>query len=378
MAYLQDQMASEKLKMNDEISNILKLSYAKDANGRSALFNKITDFLEQHHTELSKTELALMSEILNKLMRNVEMTVRRKLAERLAQREDAPHDLIIMLANDQIEVALPVLGLSKILSDDELITIIRHKTAQHQLTIASRKKLSSDVCRELVTVGNTKVLITLLNNHDAKIDNGVFATLVEKSKNNIPIQPPIIERPDLPKEMAAKMYQWVSDSLKQSILTNFDLNEADIGGLLQDTIEEVSNDDFAHITDEKSEILLVNKLHKAQKLSPAFLMKCLNQGQSSLFEIAFSKMINVPRKIMRSFLYNKGAESLAVSCCAAGIDQSVFLTIFQLTREAKNIDAQISDEETAKAFEYFKKLNKKTAQMTIQKWVAEATGTSIF
>ncbi len=371
-------MAIEQQNLNEKISNILQLSYVKNTEGRSLLFNKITDFLEEHHTELSQTEQTLMSEILDKLLNNVEMTVRKKLAERLAMSEEAPLDLIVLLANDQIDVALPVLELSKLLSDNELINIIRHKTAQHQLSIAGRQKLSSDVCRELVTVGNTKTLVVMLNNHDAKIDNSSFADLIEKSKNAQPLQPPIIERPDLPKDMAAKMYQWVSDSLKQSILTNLDLNESDIDELLLTTIEEVANGGLGQITSEKSEIILVNKLHQAKKLSPAFLMKCLNQGQSSLFEIAFAKMIKVPRKIMRSFLYNRGADALAVSCCAAGIDQSVFLTIFQLTRAAQNIETEISDDETAKAFEHFKRLDKKKAHVTIQKWVAEATGSSIF
>jgi len=371
-------MASDKSTLNQKISNILQQSYVKSPEGRSVLFNKITGFLEEHHTELSPAELTLMSDILDKLFNNVEMAVRKKLAERLAMSTDAPLDLIITLANDQIEVALPVLELSGLLSDNDLIKIIRHKTAQHQLSIASRENISSDVCRELVNVGNTNTLIVLLNNHDAKIDNDALATLIEKSKETKPLQPPIIERPDLPKDMAAKMYQWVSDGLKQSILANLDLNEADIDEILRAAIEEVSKDSLSQITGEKSEILLVNKLHKARKLSPAFLMKCLNQGQSSLFEIAFAKLINVPRKIMRSFLYNRGAEALAVSCCAAGIDQSVFLTVYQLTRAAQNADEKISDDETAKAFAHFKKLDKKKAHMTIQKWVAEATGTSIF
>ncbi|MBL4895039.1 MAG: DUF2336 domain-containing protein [Emcibacter sp.] len=371
-------MVQNEPKIAEEISSLLKLAYDRKAGGRSELFNNITDFLERRHSELSPNELALMSEILEKLVNNVEMSIRQKLADRLAEDQFAPLDLIILLANDQIDVATPILILSKLLSDNELIKIIRHKSAQHQLSIASRKKLSSDVCRELVTVGNSKTLIVLLNNHDAKIGNQPLSELVEKSKTIIPIQPPLIERPDLPKEMAAKMYQWVSSGLKESILTNLDISEADIDALLQGAVEEASNGGDTQITREKSEILLVNKLHKAGKLTPAFLMKCLNQGQSSLFEIAFAKMIAIPHKIMRSFLYDRGAESLAVSCCAVGIDRSVFLTIYQLTRAAQNVDTNISDREIANAFEFFKKLDKKMALRTIQKWVAEATGTAIF
>ncbi|PCI49340.1 MAG: hypothetical protein COB49_04965 [Alphaproteobacteria bacterium] len=371
-------MTSNNIPIAEEVSNLLEFAYAKKDNGRSDLFNTITDFLERRHSELSPNELSLMSDILEKLLSDVETNVRKKLADRLAENENAPVDLIILLANDQSEVAASVLSLSNLLSDKELIKIIRHKTVQHQLGIASRERLASGVCRELVSVGNTKTLVMLLNNHSARIDNESLAILVEKSKKNVPIQPPLIERPDLPKEMAAKMYQWVSLSLKQSILTNLNLSEADIDNLLKSAIEDVTEEEISQVTTEKSEVLLVNKLHKASRLTPSFLMKCLNQGQISLFEIAFSKMINVPRNIMRTFLYDRGSESLAVICCAAAIDRSVFLTIYQLTREAQNVDSTLSDEEIAKAFGHFKSLDKKKAHSIIQKWVAEATGTSIF
>lgn len=371
-------MAENRPEINQEMVSLLTLAQEKNPEGRSELFNRISAFLEQRHKDLQPTEISLMSDIMSRLINNVNMSVRRKLAERLSQSEDVPLDLIIMLANDQIEVAAPILLLNQLLTDDDLINIIRHKTAQHQLGIASRKKLSSNVCRELVTVGNTKTLIVLLNNHDAKIDNVSLSDLVEKSKKLIPIQPPIIERPDLPEDMAARMYQWVSESLRTSIEDKLNLSPQEINKLLSDAVEGANNDEVDKITQEKSEIILVNKLYKAGRLSPAFLMKSLNQGQSSLFEIAFSKLINVPRKIMRSFLYDRGAEALAISCCAAGIDQSVFLTIFELTREAQNADSTLSDEEISKAFGFFKNLDRKRAHMIIKKWVAEATGTSIF
>ncbi|PCI34540.1 MAG: hypothetical protein COB54_01820 [Alphaproteobacteria bacterium] len=370
-------MAPKNIPIDEEVSSLLDHAYAKKANGRPALFNKITDFLERRHSELTPNELSLMSDILAKLLTDVETSVRKKLALRLAEKPDAPVDLIILLANDQIEVSSPVLALSTLLSDEDLIRIIRHKTVQHQLGIASRNRLSSEICRELIAIGNTKTLVMLLSNKTAKINDDSLSILVEKSKHNLPIQPPLIERPDLPRHLAAKMHQWVSLSLKQTILTNLCISEDEIEGLLQSAVTEAHREETSQISQEQSEILLINKLHKAGMLKPAFLMKCLNQGQSSLFEIAFAKIIRVPRPIMRSFLYDRGADSLAVACCAAGIDRSVFLTIYQLTRAAQNIDTNLSDDDVASAFKHFKALDKPKALMTIQKWVAEATGTSI-
>jgi len=366
-----DVMKSTDLPINEEVSRLLKFAHTNKAEGRSDLFTVIVDFLERRHAELTKNQLSLMSDILVKLISDVEIAIRQKLVGRLAEDDTAPIDLIILLANDQIEVARPVLSLSTLLSDEDLIEIIRHKTVQHQLAITSRRRLSPKICHELITVGNSKTLVMLLNNPQARIDQESFSTLVEKSRNDRHIQPPLIERPDLPANLAARMYQWVSDSLKQAILTNFHLNEADIERLVATAVTEATIEHEARITQEGSEILLVNKLHKAGRLTPSFLMKCLRQGQSSLFEIAFSKIILVPQKLMRSLLYDGDTKTLAVICCAADIDRSVFMTIYQLTRRAQNLDPELSNEEIADALEYYRKLDKQTALVTIQQWVRE-------
>lgn len=51
---------------------------------------------------LSERERSLMTEISNDLIHDVEMAVRRALAERLALKENAPHELVGILANDEI------------------------------------------------------------------------------------------------------------------------------------------------------------------------------------------------------------------------------------------------------------------------------------
>tara|TARA_Y100000588_G_scaffold343778_1_gene389505 strand:+ start:194 stop:631 length:438 start_codon:yes stop_codon:yes gene_type:complete len=87
-------------------------------------------------------ERTLMFEILRHVIHDVEMQVRRKLAMQLADKEDPPHDLIVMLANDVIEVAFPILEGSPILTDQDLLSIIVERTTQYQEAIAGRKALS--------------------------------------------------------------------------------------------------------------------------------------------------------------------------------------------------------------------------------------------
>jgi len=357
--------------IDEEVSGLIDLAYDKSATSRTELFTAISDLLERRHKDLSDTELSLMSDIIGNLMHTVEMSVREKLAERLADKEDAPIDLVMLLANDQIEVAQNVLSVSKVLTDDNLVRIIRHRTIQHQLSIAGRENVSTDISRELVKTNNDSVVVTLLSNQDAKIDNDTIATIVEKSRNNVKYQPPLVERKDLPKEMAAKMYGWISDSLKANLLKTHSLSEAEIEQILSSAVENLQQEDENRNDESAAEERLVDKLSTAGRLQPSFLMKSLSQGQASLFELAFAKMLDVSHENMCVILYDKGSDVLATACCAVNIDQSVFLTIYRLTRSARGMETNLSNSEINGAFDLFRKLTPERAQTEIKKLVAQ-------
>ena len=58
---------------------------------------------------LNQRERELMRKILRRLTRDVEMAIRIALAQRLAEDASVPHDLILLLVDDSIEVARPLI-----------------------------------------------------------------------------------------------------------------------------------------------------------------------------------------------------------------------------------------------------------------------------
>ena len=115
-----------------------------------------------------------MSDILRQLIHDVEMKVRQVLATRMAAEADAPHELISALANDQIEVARPILTQSTVLQDIELIEIVEHRTFGHQLAIAMRETISEAISEALIGTGNVDVIKTLLENDNADISGSAM------------------------------------------------------------------------------------------------------------------------------------------------------------------------------------------------------------
>ncbi|MDA0707920.1 MAG: DUF2336 domain-containing protein, partial [Proteobacteria bacterium] len=157
---------------------------------------------------------------------------------------------------------------------------------------------------------------------------------------------------------------------------NFDREELEMA--ISASIDDLKSETANPRTQNQAEEKLIEKLYDANKLHPSFLMKSLSQGSIYLFEIGFAKMLRVPREVMYNILYEKGPDALAIACCAAKIDKSIFMTIFRLTREAKKMDTEISKDEIAHIYRKFADTDESRAKAIIHKWVEDSIRNPIF
>lgn len=356
--------------IRQDVRALVALARQRDDKARRALYLETVKLLEGEHRNLSEVERGLICDILRRLTHSVEMAIRRELAERLAGDDNAPVDLILLLANDQIEVAHSVLLYSKLLSDTALIEIIRHKTIQHQMRIAARQNLSAPVSSALVRAGDNGVIVALLANPTAAISDHSFAEIVRRSAEVAEFQAPLVAREDLPPSLAARLYAVVSEDLKRQLAASFRIDNKTIDRALAESVDSLARGQVQASTGDGLQRLL-DKLEGAGQLTPGFVVKCLNQGQIELFERAFARLVNMAPHLFPRFLYDYGPEGLAVACRAAGIDRSVFLTMYRITRMARGHSADLADLDTARIFELFESLDQRGALLRLHNWAAE-------
>lgn len=203
------------------IESLLQMAQDTSSKSRNTLARSVVDICLEDGATLSAREVELTFDILHKLLHSVEMRVRRDLAQRLASREDVPRDLIVTLANDQIDVAYPVLVESEILQDSDLIAIAKEQPASHQIAITLREHVRTGVSAALVETNNIDVIDSLMRNPAAELAPVTMERLVEKSREEPPLRRPLLQRHDLKPELARRMSGWVGDALKEFITTNF-------------------------------------------------------------------------------------------------------------------------------------------------------------
>ena len=339
------------------------LARDKSKQGRAALLTAITQLYDGQGYRLTAQDREMISDIIVQLIREVETSVRRALADHFAERSDAPEHLVIALANDDIEVAYPVLLKSKVLHDAELIEIVQHRTMEHQVAIAMRPLVSEQVSDALVETKNDKVVTTLLENSGARICETTMEQLVEASRNKRSYQRPLVHRHDLPSRLAKKLYWAVSAALRGHILKNFDVDPDRI----DDTIEVAVADAMAKDEEETRRRQAQSEPHNTTNDPDALVRMILRQGEIARFLHEFGKLTHLRVNLVRRILFEEGGECLASVCKAVGLEKHTFLTIFMHFRQGRLGDKQVEAEEISRASCFYEQVETDAARAFVRR-----------
>ena len=179
-----------------------------------------------------------MVDILEKLIREVSPEIRRKLALKLAEAPGTPRELAVLLANDDIDIASPILLKCKALSGCR-----PHRNHPQSVDPAHAGDLHAArsptaVADALVEHGGNDVIRSLLENPDAQIGRATMAYLVEQSRAVDEFQEPLAWRQDLPRDLAVRMCFWVSAAIRQYIVEKFEIDK----DTLDDTLEPLTTE----------------------------------------------------------------------------------------------------------------------------------------
>ncbi len=318
-----------------ELQDLLLLAKSKSAEDRARLVENITDFFLSDEGRLSEHERALMSDILGKLIGQVEQDIRKELANTMAATGLELPEIAKMLASDEIEIARPILENSALLKDPELIEIIRMRTDEHRMAIAMRDDVSEQVSNALIEYGSEDVLEALLNNHDAQLNKRAMEYLVAESRRVDRFQEPLLHRSDLPPELAYKMYWWVSAALRKRILSSFQVDPV----LLEQAVKKAAQAAMVDRGDDQSAYIraqrLVRRMHEGGELTVQFLLNTLRQQRVAVFVAGLAELAGISFRTAWRIFSDKGGESFAVLAKAIGVERNQFTSIYLLVVQAR-------------------------------------------
>jgi len=345
-----------------DMGRLAQLAVNPQGTSREEIYLAVASLYRIQGTGLNERERSLMHEILRRLTSDVEMTIRIALAERLADDATAPLELIFLLCDDAIEVARPLLLRSPLLSDEDILKLIVSTGHAHHEVVAGRPHIGEPVTDHLAKSEKESVLVALVRNATAKISAAAYERLVEKSRLIETLQEPLTHRADLPPALATRMCEWVSDALKSYIGRNYPVAPNRLVNALTEASSVLKNEPAVpRAAPAESAQKLIEKLAVSGQLKAGFLLRVLHQGQLDLFDLGLAKLTNIPLPELRMKFYDGGPRAVALACRGVGIDRCVFNTVYNLSRQARDLRATLTVADQAEVERVFTTLSKPVA-----------------
>lgn len=362
---------------HEQLQGLLLLAQDKRPDSRASLAARMGDLiLGGEFGAMSPRERELAEDILQRLLHDLEMPIRRALAERLAPEAAAPRKLIVQLANDRIEVAWPVLLRSALLDDAELLNVVRTRTLQHRLAVARRDRLSEQICDALVRPGEADVLRAVLENKGARIAFDTFETLVETSEGDAELQELILRREDLHPSLAGRMYAWVSEALRRYIVENFDVERTLLDRAIDAALAEVVADHARSAALDGTLQRIRTALDRDHIGDFVLLLPLVHAGERALFESLFARYLGVSVALGRRILYDEGGRAFALACKGAHVDKGVFTEMMMGLRAADG-GGVFDPGELFDALGFWDRVEQSDAEARVDAWRRSETDTPL-
>lgn len=278
--------------------------------------------------ELSPAERRIAEDIFRLLVKDAEIRVREALSAHLKSTPHLPHDVALALAHDVDSVALPMLKFSEVLSDEDLIQIVRSHGPSKQVAVAQRRRVSKRVSDALVDTGNERAVARLVGNEGAALSEAAFDRVMEHYRDSAAVADSLARRQDLPPAISERLVSALSERLEDYLVSKHDLDPDVASNLILQARERaiISLVDYGS-TDAQLDNL-VDQLHRRKRLTPSLLLRALCMGDLSFFERAMARLTGLPVQNVRILIHDKGMLGLEPLYLRARLPEGLF-PVFQ-------------------------------------------------
>jgi uncharacterized protein (DUF2336 family) len=308
-----------------------QVSAAERAEGAGALARAYL-YSDLQADEQREAEVALFA-----LLDDPSPIVRKSLAEAFASATDAPHAIVLALANDQSAISSIVLGRSPVLSDAELIDCAAVGDAFAQAAIALRPRLSGVVCAALAEIGSREALIALAVNSGAEIADFSMRRMIERFGADGEMREALLSRPEMPPVLRSALVQATAQALSAFVTSRAWLSPERAERVTRDARESANimiSAESARDRDYTGACELVAYLRQSGQLTAGLILRSLLSDHRALFEAALGELSGMPTKRVAGLIREFRSAGFAALYNRAGLPAGL-LPAFRAALEAQ-------------------------------------------
>lgn len=287
---------------------------------------------------LSAAERQIAVSIIEAILPEAEVDVRRRLAETLKASPHLHRGLARRMATDVLEVASPILIHSLALTDEDLLEVIERCGIEHARTMAQRNNLSVVVSDALIRTDDETVVLRVAANNNARISTEGFHHMLNRFGDHTKIVETVSARQALPLAVVERLTALVTGRVLERLISRYAVSAHRVGLILHHSREHFL---LQSVAGEPAEELraFAQRLEDNRLLGPSLITRALAVGQFGFLFQALSIKAGIPITNVRRLISDEGGRGQGELFDHCGLDKAYKDLFVRLIYAARSFPA---------------------------------------
>jgi uncharacterized protein (DUF2336 family) len=273
---------------------------------------------------LSAEERAHAESILNIMAQDAAVLVRRALAVTLKNSPKLPREIANQLARDVESIALPIILNSPMLTDADLVEIVRSCPPAKQVAVAGRERLSATVTGAIAKFAAAPVVERALANDNACFDQEGLETTLERFGGLSSVMTAMVHRNELPLAITEKLIALVTGETFDHLVNHHELPPQIAIDLAVGARERATLDIVEQASRQKDIARFVQQLNLNGRLTPSLMMRGLCMGHMDFIEHAMAELAGMSHQRMWLLIHDSGPLGLKAAFDRSGLPPRLY------------------------------------------------------
>lgn len=342
---------------------------------RRILLRRLIDYVALPGSQVAPQDRSMGGDILLDMLFHASEDEKKLCAERLATLSEAPRRVLRYLAQNELEIARPLLEVSEAFDSSDLIEILDHVSIEHRNLIAKRKRVPIVVCDHLARRAEVSVIKTLIANKGAEFSETAMDVLVDRSRKEEGLYPLLIKRLELKPAQAMAMFWWSDRDTRRMILQRHAADRAEMVAMCADVFAIAAQEGWADPVARKTLQLIERRQRNraAIERSPyenleAAVEAAAMTGMTPELVQEIGYLAGIKPVTSAKILSDPGGEGIAVLCKATGLKKPSLKNFWIGLRRPVEGEGGALDPMYEHLLETYDLLSVAKAQTTLRYW----------
>ncbi|MCW5725368.1 MAG: DUF2336 domain-containing protein [Maricaulaceae bacterium] len=326
-------------------ADIQRLVKGADVEERAMAARKICHRIDR--PDLTPAEREAANAIVAMIAQDAVALVRRALAVTMRQSPHLPREIAVHLAKDIDSIAIPVIAGTPVLTDDDLIEIVRGGEGAKQAAVAARPEVSTPVVNAIMDHGDEQACGVAAANDGARFDDQAYQKAFVRFCESRTVMDAFVARSTLPINITEKLIAHVSDAALERLVRRHALPPQLAVELAEGSRERAVVDlvDQAGVAPDMRRF--VQQLQLNGRLTPSLILRAIFRGHISFFEHAAAELAGLPHAKAWLLIHDAGPLGLKAIFDRTGMPPRIFPAIRAALEVAHSLE--IGDSEQGRA-----------------------------